>query len=95
MTLKMPVGCTTEASRLSFTYRTLELLRLRFNQEGTRFRNGDITRAEFDAWQNSWYRPRFLAAHEALGANRTLAHDGKTPQGGDAPWNPDIDTDFS
>lgn len=46
------------ALKYAYTYIVMELLRLRHNEEGAKFRNSEITKAEWDTFLRDWYEPR-------------------------------------
>jgi len=46
------------ALKYAYTYIVMELLRLKHNEEGTKFRNGEITEVEWKTFLRDWYEPR-------------------------------------
>ena len=54
----VPKAVKNVALKYAFTYAVQEALRLRHNDEGAKFRNGEITEVEWKAFLNGWYEPR-------------------------------------
>ena len=54
----VPVGVKNTALKYAYIYVVQELLRLRHNEEGAKFRSGEITEAEWRDFLLNWYEPR-------------------------------------
>jgi len=54
----VPTKVKNTALKYAYTYIVQELLRLRHNEEGAKFRNGDITEAEWQTFLTDWFSPR-------------------------------------
>ena len=54
----VPTKVKNTALKYAYTYIGQELLRLRHNEEGAKFRNGDITEAEWQTFLTDWFSPR-------------------------------------
>ena len=68
--LPFPAACLSDAERVECAYGVLEALRLRHNAEAAKVREGKLTRAEFAAWKQTWWKPRQALAVEAVLAHR-------------------------
>jgi len=69
--LKIPASRTRWADRLAFALAAREKLRRAHNAMGARFRAGEITRAEWDAYISDWDEKNTAVlrrAHNAMGA---------------------------
>lgn len=73
MRIVYPINCNTEASRLSFCYRLDELLRLRHNAMGQKYRDGLITEAEWNIFLKNEFEPKSMAIHQDINVNREIA----------------------
>lgn len=73
MTVKYPLNCVTEASRLSFCYRLDELLRIRHNDMGQKYRSGLISKAEWNTFLANEFEPKSRAIHDGINTNRGAA----------------------
>ncbi len=54
----VPIVVKNVALKYAYTYIVQELLRFRHNEEGAKFRNGEITKAEWEKFLKNWYTPR-------------------------------------
>ena len=54
----VPDDIKNTALKYAYTYIVQELLRLRHNEEGAKFRDGDITEAEWQTFLTDWFSPR-------------------------------------
>jgi len=54
----VPNAVKNTALKYAYTYIVKELLRLRHNQEGAKFRAGQITKEEWETFVKDWYDPR-------------------------------------
>ena len=62
----MPVGLQELAQKYAYTYIVQELLRLRHNEEGAKFREGKISKEEWEDFSNNWFKPRSDAVSEDI-----------------------------
>jgi len=88
MQVIFPANCTTEASRLSFCYKLDEALRQEHNAKGADYRNGVITKAEWETYLTTVFEPRSKAIHAEIGKARAAAGTGTF-------WTPDLTTDIA
>ena len=71
----VPVAVTNTALKYAYTYVVQELLRLRHNEEGAKFRDGDITEAEWQDFLRNWYEPRSNTVITDLAELRQVCKD--------------------
>jgi len=73
MKIIYPLTATTTAFRLEVCYQLDEQLRLENNAMGAKLRAGEITRAEWDAYQRDTFDPTSKAIQFEITKNRALA----------------------
>ena len=56
--MEIPLTITTDKDKLKFLYRAVELLRLEHNVKGKEFRDGIISRWDFDDYIRTSFEPR-------------------------------------
>ncbi len=71
-----PADCLTDADHTEYLYRAEELLRLEHNDMGTKYREGKITGAAWDAFRNEWDE-RSLALTQEIVAYRRKHKESK------------------
>ena len=55
---KVPTEVKNAALKYAFCYIVQELLRLKHNEMGAKFRNGEITKQEWNDFLTNWHNPR-------------------------------------
>lgn len=70
--MKYPVNCTTPAERTEFCYRAQELLRQLHNQAGKKFREGKITKAQWESFLKNKFELLSQKICEGININREL-----------------------
>lgn len=55
---KVSTEIKNTALKYAYTYVLQELLRLKHNEQGARFRLGELTEAEWQDFQQNWFNPR-------------------------------------
>ena len=70
--MKYSVDCITSAERTEFCCRAQELLRLRHNVMGKKFRKGQITKAEWKEFLTNKFEPLSQKICEGITDNRAL-----------------------
>jgi len=85
--MKYPGDCTVERDRMEYNYIAQETLRREHNTKGKDFREGKITKAEWDTYTLNEFRPRQVAISEQI-VNQ------KTRMKASTRWIVDTDTDI-
>ena len=62
----VPTAVKNTALRYAYTYAVQEALRLRHNEEGQKFRDGEITGVEWQAFKTDWWEPRMQIVSQDL-----------------------------
>ncbi len=63
------------ALKYAFAYAAQEALRLRYNEEGEKFRHRQITLAEWVDFQINWYEPKSNTVINDIGELRQMCKD--------------------
>ena len=83
-TLKYPVGADTDEKKMEFAFIAEEKLRLHHNMMGAKFKNGEITKAEWQTYLKEEYKPRWRVIVEALSSTENKLHKS-------VKWEVDLD----
>lgn len=85
--LKFPTGCNNAEKRFGFSSRAKELVRLEHNAMGLKFREGEITKAEWRTYLADNFEPKSIAIQDALREQKKIA-------GSSTIWNVDLSRDI-
>lgn len=77
MALIFPVDCKTPAERTEYAYRCQELLRLRYNEMGQKFRDGKLSKVDWDNFQKNVSEPATNEVVRAIGKYREFLKQSK------------------
>jgi len=73
LTLVLPPAADNNFKKYYACYRIQEKLRLVYNTWGTKFRNGEITEADWNNFKENWFEPRSLLLTKEILRIRQLA----------------------
>ena len=63
---QLPANLQELAQNYAYVYIVQELLRLRHNEEGAKFREGKISKEQWEGFSNNWFKPRSDAVSEDI-----------------------------
>jgi len=73
--IEYPSTCVTSSERTAYLYRLFELLRLRHNEQGAKYRAGKLSKQKWDEFLR-WFNPRHdLFVTDVLKARKQLKED--------------------
>lgn len=70
--MKYPIDCITPAERTEFCYRAQELLRLRHNVMGKKYKDGKITKEQWERFLKEKFEPLSQKICKGITDNRAL-----------------------
>ncbi len=68
--ISYPVEITQDIEKLEYTYRSQEKLRLEHNEMGRKFREGKITKNEWEVYKETDFNPKSQIISEEIGLYR-------------------------
>ena len=86
LTFVYPAQADNPFKKYYFCYRIQQKLQNVHNTYGEKFRNGEITEAEWDQFRNEWFNPRSDLVIEEILSLRALAKNHS--------WNVDLSNVF-
>ncbi len=73
LALKTPTSVVTNENKIAYSYRAQEKLRLLHNIKGKDFREGRLTKEQWESWKTSYFEPRNAAISlQIIEAKKTL-----------------------
>ena len=82
MTLEESLSSLTSEQKVAYLYRTQEKLRLAHNEKGKDFRDGKISKAEWQEFLENWFNPKSNKISEHLGELKETLKASKTYDAG-------------
>jgi hypothetical protein len=80
LSVAVPISLDTGAKKLFYYYELQEKLRILHNQKGEDFRNGVITKDEWEKWLKEYFDPRQEAIIKGILEERENAKKGNTKE---------------
>ncbi|MBN1830298.1 MAG: hypothetical protein JW884_14290 [Deltaproteobacteria bacterium] len=84
----IPTECKTDLEKTEYWTRAQELLRLEHNEMGVQFRDGKITKKEWEKYRKESFLPRSKKIHKELNESRASLRNEAAKED-ESPWTYD------